>query len=78
MFTKLAGFAGLLVSLAAAQASTTQRVIPTLSPQVDAAPSLTPTVYDPVAPNAQQCPGYTASNPQNTSSGFTADLTLAG
>jgi len=39
---------------------------------------LTPTVYDPVAPNAQQCPGYTASNPQNTSSGFTADLTLAG
>ncbi|KAK0880551.1 hypothetical protein LTR87_005673 [Friedmanniomyces endolithicus] len=78
MFTKLAGVAGLLVSLAAAQASTTQRVIPTLSPQVDAAPSLTPTVYDPVAPNAQQCPGYTASNPQNTSSGFTADLTLAG
>ncbi|TKA83915.1 hypothetical protein B0A55_00179 [Friedmanniomyces simplex] len=58
--------------------STTQPVISTLSPQIDATPSLTPTVYDPVAPDAQQCPGYTASNIQNTSSGFTADLTLAG
>ncbi|KAK3068580.1 hypothetical protein LTR53_013743 [Teratosphaeriaceae sp. CCFEE 6253] len=49
-----------------------------LLPQIGAAPSLTPTVYDPVAPDAQQCPGYTASNAVDTASGFTADLTLSG
>lgn len=34
---------------------------------------------DKTAPNAQNvCPGYKASNVQDTSSGFNADLTLAG
>ena len=30
------------------------------------------------ASDLSQCPGYTASNIQQTSSGLTADLTLAG
>ena len=58
--------------------SSTERTIPTLSPQVAAAPSLTPTILDPTAPNPQLCPGYKASALKNTSSGFTATLTLAG
>jgi alpha-glucosidase len=53
-------------------------LIPTLSPQVNAAPSLTPTIYDPTAPNAQRCPGYKASGIQYKANGFTADLNIAG
>ncbi|KAK5144273.1 hypothetical protein LTR04_001631, partial [Oleoguttula sp. CCFEE 6159] len=50
--------------------------IPTLSPSIDAAPSLVPAI---TAPNAQDiCPGYKASGVVQTSQGFTADLTLAG
>lgn len=49
-----------------------------MSPQVDAAPSLTPTIYDPEAPNSQDCPGYKASNVQSSKGGFSADLTIAG
>ena len=56
----------------------TQRIIPTLSPQVNALPSLTPTIYDDTAPNAQNCPGYKAFNVADTDRGFTADLTIAG
>ncbi|KAK3620594.1 hypothetical protein LTR56_023307 [Elasticomyces elasticus] len=78
MLTKTVGVTALLAGFSSAQSST-EVIISTLLPQVGAAPSLTPTVYDPVAPNAQQiCPGYTASNAVDTSSGFTADLTLAG
>ena len=50
----------------------------TLTPQVDAAPSLTPTIYDSNAPNPQNCPGYKASNVVENAQGITADLTLAG
>jgi len=40
---------------------------------------VTPNVLDPTAPDAQQeCPGYKATNVQDTTSGLTADLTLAG
>jgi alpha-glucosidase len=49
-----------------------------LSPQINAAPSLTPTILDPTAPDPQACPGYKASNVVNGSQGFTADLTIAG
>lgn len=36
-------------------------------------------MQDPAAPDAQkECPGYTASNVQETAGGVTADLTLAG
>jgi alpha-glucosidase len=56
----------------------TERVIPTLSPQINALPSLTPTIYDDSAPDSQECPGYKASNVATTSSGFTAELTIAG
>lgn len=49
-----------------------------MSPQINALPSLTPTIYDETAPDAQGCPGYTASNVANSKSGFTADLTIAG
>jgi alpha-glucosidase len=46
---------------------------------INYAPSVTPNVLDPVAPNAQNvCPGYKASNVKETSDGITADLTLAG
>jgi len=61
-----------------AQSSTTEREIPTLSPQINAAPSLTPTILDPTAPDPQACPGYKASNVVNGTKGFTADLTIAG
>ncbi|KAI1635011.1 glycoside hydrolase family 31 protein [Biscogniauxia mediterranea] len=49
-----------------------------LLPQVDAAPSLTPTIYDSEAPDPQKCPGYKASNVIQNAQGVTADLTLAG
>lgn len=66
-------------ALASAQTSTSYRAIGTLSPQVDAAPSLVPAIYDPTAPDPQVvCPGYKASNVVNTTQGFTADLVLAG
>lgn len=70
-----------VIGYAAAQsipATGTKRVIPTLSPQVNALPSLTPTIYDESAPNPQDCPGYIASNVLKTDSGFTAALTIAG
>lgn len=42
-------------------------------------PSVLPNVQDTAAPNAQNaCPGYIASNVQETAAGVTADLTLAG
>ena len=53
-------------------------MIPTLLPQINAAPSLTPTTLDTTAPNPQLCPGYTASGVSETAQGFTADLTIAG
>lgn len=70
-----------LVGYAASQTVSptgTERVIPTLSPQINALPSLTPTILDGSAPNAQDCPGYKASNVVDTGHGFTADLTIAG
>ncbi|GAB7358215.1 hypothetical protein MBLNU230_g0367t1 [Neophaeotheca triangularis] len=68
-----------VVPFAAAQDATgTERILSTLSPQVNAAPSLTPTVRDPTAPEPQDCPGYKASNVADTAQGFTADLTMAG
>ncbi|KAF2168529.1 glycoside hydrolase family 31 protein [Zasmidium cellare ATCC 36951] len=56
----------------------TERPVPTLSPQINAAPSLTPTIYDAQAPDPQKCPGYTASNVHNSTDGFNAELTIAG
>lgn len=56
----------------------TEREIPTLLPQIAAAPSLTPTIYDPEAPDPQQCPGYRASNVVESDHGLTADLTITG
>ena len=49
-----------------------------LVPQVDAAPSLTPTIHDSEAPDPQKCPGYKASNVVENKQGLSADLTLAG
>lgn len=54
------------------------RVLSTLSPQINAQPTLTPTIHDKTAPNPQDCPGYKASSVASTSSGFTADLNIAG
>lgn len=52
---------------------------PILESAINYAPSVTPNVMDLTAPNAQVvCPGYTASNVQETSTGVTADLILAG
>lgn len=53
-------------------------MIPTLAPQINALPSLTPTIYDDSAPDSQKCPGYKASNVAENDHGFTADLTIAG
>jgi alpha-glucosidase len=49
-----------------------------LSPEIDAAPSLKPTILDDTAPDPQACPGYKASNVVNGTQGFTANLTIAG
>ncbi|KAI9654492.1 MAG: hypothetical protein M1821_006582 [Bathelium mastoideum] len=52
---------------------------PILPSAINYAPSVTPNVLDPSAPNAQnECPGYKASNVKETTSGLTADLTIAG
>lgn len=49
-----------------------------MSPQINAAPSLTPTILDATAPDPQACPGYKASNVVNGTQGFAAELTIAG
>ncbi|KAF7189060.1 Alpha-glucosidase [Pseudocercospora fuligena] len=52
---------------------------PVLPSSYTYAPTVTPNVMDPSAPDAQKlCPGYRASNVVESSSGVTADLTLAG
>ncbi|KAH7039727.1 extracellular alpha-glucosidase aglu [Microdochium trichocladiopsis] len=52
---------------------------PILPSSINYAPSVTPNIEDPTAPDAQTvCPGYTASNVQTSDSGITVDLTLAG
>jgi alpha-glucosidase len=51
----------------------------TLPAAADVGENLIANIDDPNAVNAQTvCPGYTASNVQNTESGFVATLTLAG
>lgn len=50
----------------------------TPSPEIGAAPSLTPTFRDPKAPSPQDCPGYKATNVKRDLKGVTADLTIAG
>ncbi|THV77101.1 putative alpha-glucosidase AgdA [Aureobasidium pullulans] len=52
---------------------------PSLAPSYNNAPSVLPNILDTSAPNAQNvCPGYKASNVQQSSSGLQADLILAG
>ncbi|PVH95481.1 glycoside hydrolase family 31 protein [Periconia macrospinosa] len=52
---------------------------PTLESSANLAPSVTPNIVDPTAPNAQEvCPGYIASNIRTSNTGIVADLTLAG
>ncbi|KAF2724910.1 glycoside hydrolase family 31 protein [Polychaeton citri CBS 116435] len=52
---------------------------PTLASSYYIAPSVTPNILDPTAQDAQKvCPGYKASNVQQTGNRLTADLTLAG
>ncbi|KAK0253659.1 hypothetical protein LTS09_011237 [Friedmanniomyces endolithicus] len=52
---------------------------PVLPSSINYAPSVTPNIMDTTAPNAQVvCPGYTASDVQETTTGLTADLTLGG
>lgn len=58
---------------------TTYSVAFTVPASADTGPNLLPNIYDPNAKQAQGlCPGYMASNVQNTEHGFTASLTLAG
>ncbi|KAI9696289.1 MAG: hypothetical protein M1820_008212 [Bogoriella megaspora] len=79
MLTRLLAALLTLTGFAIAQTSTSYRAIGTLSPQINAAPSLIPTTLDPTAPNPQQaCPGYKASDVINTAQGFKADLVIAG
>ncbi|THZ53111.1 putative alpha-glucosidase AgdA [Aureobasidium pullulans] len=52
---------------------------PSLASSYNNAPSVLPNILDTSAPNAQNvCPGYKASNVQQSSSGLQADLILAG
>ena len=41
-------------------------------------PTVTPTIFDPDAPNPQSCPGYKVSNVDQSEFGIRADLTIAG
>ncbi|KPM37284.1 Alpha-glucosidase [Neonectria ditissima] len=50
----------------------------TASPDIGAAPSLTPTIRDSEAPNPQDCPGYRAINIERNLKGVRADLSIAG
>lgn len=50
----------------------------TASPDIGVAPSLTPTIRDPEAPNPQDCPGYRATNIERNLKGVRADLSIAG
>ena len=51
----------------------------TVPADANVAPAVIPNIKDPKAVDAQTvCPGYTASNVQQTASGFTASLALAG
>ncbi|KAF2650404.1 glycoside hydrolase family 31 protein [Lophiostoma macrostomum CBS 122681] len=77
ILASLVAFSG-TTSAQSITATNTNREIPTLSPQINALPSLTPTVLDPTAPDSQACPGYKAANVADSGSGFTADLTIAG
>lgn len=61
------------------ETTTSYREIFTVPADSDVGQPLLPNVEDPEAVDAQSvCPGYTASNVQNTSTGFTADLSLGG
>ena len=58
---------------------TTYSVAFTVPASADVGPNILPNVLDPNAKQAQDlCPGYSASNVQRTTHGFTASLTLAG
>lgn len=59
--------------------TTSYREVFTVPADSDVGQPLLPNVEDPEAVDAQSvCPGYTASNVQNTTTGFTAYLSLAG
>lgn len=59
--------------------TTSYREVFTVPADSDVGQPLLPNVEDPEAVDAQSvCPGYTASNVQNTTTGFTADLRLGG
>lgn len=59
--------------------TTSYREVFTVPADSDVGQPLLPNVEDPEAVDAQSvCPGYTASNVQNTTAGFTADLSLGG
>ncbi|KAG0649653.1 Alpha-glucosidase [Hyphodiscus hymeniophilus] len=74
-------FVGALVRPVSSQSPTTTsfRSIFTVPASADASVPLIPNINDPQAVNAQEvCPGYKASNVKQTTSGLTADLSLAG
>ncbi|OTB00685.1 glycoside hydrolase family 31 protein [Hypoxylon sp. CI-4A] len=76
---RVAAALALASTVSGAPSATSVQQTYTLLPQVDAAPSLTPTINDATAPNSQEdCPGYTASNVVENAQGVTADLTIAG
>jgi alpha-glucosidase len=59
--------------------TTSYREVFTVPADSDVGQPLLPNIEDPEAVDAQAvCPGYTASNVQNTTNGFTADLSLSG
>lgn len=59
--------------------TTSYREVFTIPAEADVGQPLLPNILDPEAVDMQTvAPGYTASNLQNSSSGFTADLNLAG
>lgn len=74
------GYAQSSTSTANATATTTSyRDVFTIPAEADVGKTLLPNILDPEAVDVQDvCPGYTASNLQNSSTGFTADLELAG
>lgn len=62
-----------------ADATTSYRAIFTVPTDADAGQPVLPNIVDPEAVDVQTvCPGYTASNVQNSATGFMASLDIAG
>ena len=68
-----------IATLGTVETAVSQTLVFTVPASADVGQNIIPNIKDPEAADPQKiCPGYKASNIQETSRGFTADLSLAG